>query len=458
MVLLGLLVAVVLGAVVLGGIARGVGARGDLQSAADLSALAGARAMHDAYPRVFEPPVIGGVANPRHLERADYLALGEQAARATAARNGARDVRVAFPGGGLAPIRVRVTVHDAIAVGDGAGVPNAATAEAELAPPGSDPATGALGAGEYRGPFAYRQGKPMRPDVALAFDRMAKAARADGVALLITSAFRTDAEQARLFAAHPDPKWVAPPGRSLHRLGTELDLGPPAAYGWLAANAERFHFVQRYAWEAWHFGYALNAGLVLAGLPEPGRRRVRRGRCRPSCPRASRRRSHARRSAGACRARCWRRSSTRSRTSTRSRARPPARWAIAQFMPATAARLRPRRPVRRRARDRRPGPPDARPAARVRLGPARAGRLQRRPGAASAPAAASRRSPRPSPTSPTSSACCTARATRRATAPARWRCGWCAERHLAPGTEASPSGCMARQTEEISPSSVRRDP
>jgi hypothetical protein len=244
MVLLGLLVAVVLGAVVLGGIARGVGVRGDLQSAADLSALAAARAMHDAYPRVFEPPAIGGVVNPRHLERAGYLALGEQAAHATAERNGARDVSVAFPGGGLAPIRVRVTVRDAIAVGPEA-VANAATAEAELAPPGGDPGAGFLGTGEYRGPFAYRQGKPMRPDVALAFDRMAKAARADGVELLITSAFRTDAEQARLFAAHPDPKWVAPPGRSLHRLGTELDLGPSAAYAWLASNSERFHFLHR---------------------------------------------------------------------------------------------------------------------------------------------------------------------------------------------------------------------
>ena len=132
------------------------------------------------------------------------------------------------------------------------------------------PATAAATPGEYRGPFAYRQGKPMRPDVALAFDRMASAARADGVALLITSAFRTDAEQARLFAAHPDPKWVAPPGRSLHRLGTELDLGPPSAYGWLAANAERFHFVQRYAWEAWHFGFALNAGSSSVGYRNEG--------------------------------------------------------------------------------------------------------------------------------------------------------------------------------------------
>ena len=270
MVLLGLLVAVVIGAVVLGGIARGVGVRGELQSAADLSALAAARAMHDAYPRVFEPLAVDGVDNPRHLERAEYLALGERAARATAERNGAHDVGVSFPGGGLAPIRVRVTVRDAIRVGDGPAVPNAATAEAELAPPGTDPGSGALTAGQYPGPFAQRQGKPMRPDVALAFDRMAAAARDDGVALLITSAFRSDAEQARLFAAHPDPKWVAPPGRSLHRLGTELDLGPPAAYGWLAAHAERFHFVQRYAWEAWHFGYALNAGSSSLGYGDDG--------------------------------------------------------------------------------------------------------------------------------------------------------------------------------------------
>jgi LAS superfamily LD-carboxypeptidase LdcB len=72
------------------------------------------------------------------------------------------------------------------------------------------------------------------------------------VRLIVTSGYRSDAEQAKLFAAHPDPKWVAPPGKSLHRWGTELDLGPPSAYGWLARNAGRFHFVQRYSWERWH--------------------------------------------------------------------------------------------------------------------------------------------------------------------------------------------------------------
>src|SRR5205823_13953737 len=121
------------------------------------------------------------------------------------------------------------------------------------------------GAGEYRGPFAIRQGKPMRPDVALAFDRMAMAARTAGIGLVVVSAFRSDAEQARLFAAHPDPKWVARPGTSLHRLGTELDLGPASAYGWLGAHAGAFHFLKRYAWEPWHFGFTLNAGSASVG-------------------------------------------------------------------------------------------------------------------------------------------------------------------------------------------------
>jgi len=133
-----------------------------------------------------------------------------------------------------------------------------AEAEAELAPPaGLGPAAFASGGG-YDGPLAHRQGKPMRPDVAPAFDRMAAAARRDGVDLVIASGFRSDAEQAILFARHPDPKWVAPPGESLHRNATELDLGPAAAYPWLAANAPRFHFVMRYAWEPWHWGYALS--------------------------------------------------------------------------------------------------------------------------------------------------------------------------------------------------------
>jgi hypothetical protein len=264
--MLGVLMAIVVGAVVLGGVARAIGVRGEHQRAADLAALAGARALRDVYPRVFEPPTIEGRPNPRHLEREGYLAVGRRVALETARRNGARDVAVTFPGDALAPMRVRVSVRDPVRIGAGTTVDGESTAEAELSPVGSIPAAGTPGPGEYAGPLEVRQGKPMRPDVARAFDRMAAAAAADGVGLIVSSGFRTYAEQARLFAARPDPRWVAPPGKSLHRLGTELDIGPPGAYGWLARNARRFHFVQRYSWEPWHYGFVLNAGTASVGF------------------------------------------------------------------------------------------------------------------------------------------------------------------------------------------------
>ena len=260
--LVGGLCAIVLGGFILAAVARGIGIRSDAQKAADLAALAAARTMLDAYPRLFEPATtVEGAPNPTHLERGAYLALARDAAVAVVRRNGVAAAQVTFPEeDSFAPVRVRVAVSEHVDVerdGHRAGADVDAIAVAELSPVTMDLGPGAAG-GEYAGPFAERQGKRMRPAVAAAFDRMAAAARADGVSLIITSAWRSDAEQAALFAAHPDPRWVAPPGTSLHRYGTELDLGPPAAYAWLAANAPAFHFKQRYPWEAWHFGYVLN--------------------------------------------------------------------------------------------------------------------------------------------------------------------------------------------------------
>jgi len=261
----GLLMAVVAGGLVLGGVAEGLGAQGDQQRAADLASLAGARSMHGRYSGLFEPAFLGGRANPAHVVLAEYKAAARGAAVTTARRNGAREVTVSFPDADtFAPVRIRVTVRDPVDVA-GDEVAAGAVAESELAPPAMLSLTGPPGAGDYRGPFAHRQGKPMRPDVARAFDRLVAAARKAGHALIVTSAFRSRAQQAALFARNPNPKWVAPPGRSLHRLGTELDLGPPSAYGWLAANARRFGFVKRYSWEPWHFGYTLNAGSSSVG-------------------------------------------------------------------------------------------------------------------------------------------------------------------------------------------------
>ena len=265
-----LAVALALILVALGGAAT---AKGRLQRSADLAALSAARSMRDDFPRLFVPALLpGGRPNPEHLERAAYLGRAEEAGRHAAEQNGtdANLVEVRFPDGeSMGPLQVRVKieaeVETAASGGEGVNASTEASAEAEVSPPatasaGASQPTMASGGG-YGGPLAYRQGKPMRPDVAAAFDRMAAAAAADGVSLVVNSAFRSDAEQQVLWNQHPDPRWVAPPGTSLHRCGTELDLGPAAAYGWLASNASRFSFVQRYSWEAWHYGFS--------GGPEP---------------------------------------------------------------------------------------------------------------------------------------------------------------------------------------------
>jgi Transglycosylase SLT domain/D-alanyl-D-alanine carboxypeptidase len=255
--------------VALGGAATGASR---VQRAVDLAALSGARSLRDDFPRLFAPArLANGVPNPRHLGKDEYLARAAAVSRLAAMRNGVEpaNLRVFFPDrGSFAPVRVRAEVTAAVDQGDLPGASRHAAknatrriwiqahAEAEAAPPAPAGLPTMASGGGYSGPLAYRQGKPMRPDVAAAFDRLAAAAANAGMALVINSAFRSDAEQARLFAEHPDPRWVAPPGHSLHRCATELDLGPPGAYAWLASHASRFGFVKRYSWEPWHFGYS----------------------------------------------------------------------------------------------------------------------------------------------------------------------------------------------------------
>ncbi|HEU4906679.1 MAG TPA: transglycosylase SLT domain-containing protein [Solirubrobacterales bacterium] len=255
---LGASLALIVAALALVAIAGAVTGKGRAQRAADLAAISAARSMRDDLPRLLAPPVLAnGVPNPVHMDKATYLARARAAALDVAAGNevSRARLRVSFPDlASFAPVRVSAVVRGSV---DRHRVE--ASAVAEAAPPAAAPGAGSspsmASGGGYSGPLVYRTGKPMRPDVGAAFDRMAAAASASGLSLVVNSGFRSDAEQAALFAAHPDPTWVAPPGRSLHRCATELDLGPETAYGWLAANASRFGFVQRYSWEAWHFGF-----------------------------------------------------------------------------------------------------------------------------------------------------------------------------------------------------------
>jgi soluble lytic murein transglycosylase-like protein len=276
LLVLGLLAVLSVGVLALFGFGQALGARSQHQRAADLAAVSGAQVMSRHYKRLFEPAVLeNGLPNPRYLSNEAYLALARAAALRGARRNGVPPgrVEVDFPAAGFAPTRIEVRTHGEarLRLGERPArerIPVKASATADITPhlDGLSGMPANASGGGYDGPLAYRTGKPMRPDVALAFDRLAAAARREaGLLLFVSSGFRSDAEQAALFAAHPDPKWVAPPGESLHRYATELDLGPSAAYAWLAANATRFGFLQRYSWEPWHYGYTRSPGSASVG-------------------------------------------------------------------------------------------------------------------------------------------------------------------------------------------------
>ena len=198
------------------------------QRAADLAALSAARSMRDDFDRLFvaaRRP--NGLPNLAHLSKAGTSrGQGGGARVGGSQRSRAERLEVTFPDDeSFAPLSVRAELAARIDLGEAeASAP--VHAEAEAVPPattsgaGSNPVV-ARGGG-YSGPLAYRQGEPMRPDVASAFDELEAAARVDGVALIVTSAFRSDAEQAVLWAATPTRAgWrrraLAPPMRDRAR-------------------------------------------------------------------------------------------------------------------------------------------------------------------------------------------------------------------------------------------------
>jgi transglycosylase-like protein with SLT domain/D-alanyl-D-alanine carboxypeptidase-like protein/putative Flp pilus-assembly TadE/G-like protein len=284
--LLGAGLILILAALALAAIGGAATGKARAQRAADLAALSAVRSMRDDVPRLLAPPRLqGGAPNPRRLSRADYLDRARLAAADAARRNQVDParLRIAFPDAAAnPPLRARATVVGLVdparlpggeRLGQSAPIRVVATAVAEASAPASS-WTGmpsqAEGGG-YSGRLLYRDGEGMRPDVAVAYDRMSAAARRAGFDLVVVSGFRSDAEQAELFARHPDPRWVAPPGHSLHRCATELDLGPSSAYAWLLGHADGFGFLRRYPWEPWHFGYVAGpppcseAGNEVAG-------------------------------------------------------------------------------------------------------------------------------------------------------------------------------------------------
>jgi D-alanyl-D-alanine carboxypeptidase len=133
----------------------------------------------------------------------------------------------------------------------------------------------------------------MRREAATAFERMAAAARADGVTLVAVSTYRSFAQQAlvyqdevQIFGKTQADRESALPGRSEHQLGTTADVSVPGlGYAlddslgqrpegrWLAAHAVEFGFVisypagkeaiTGYRYEPWHVRYVGTAAARL---------------------------------------------------------------------------------------------------------------------------------------------------------------------------------------------------
>ncbi|MBM5800506.1 MAG: D-alanyl-D-alanine carboxypeptidase family protein [Cyanobacteria bacterium K_DeepCast_35m_m2_023] len=149
-------------------------------------------------------------------------------------------------------------------------------------------------------------GLQLQRDAAEALLAMQAAAEADGIDLVILSAYRSIALQQHLFfdvksarnqSARERAQVSAPPGYSEHSTGYAVDLGDArapqtnlsasfertAAFAWLNANAARFHFVlsfppangQGVNYEPWHWRFEGTAKALQVFEPA---QRLSRGR------------------------------------------------------------------------------------------------------------------------------------------------------------------------------------
>lgn len=152
-------------------------------------------------------------------------------------------------------------------------------------------------------PYTDKPGMFLRREAAEAFQKMADAARKEGVSLKIISSTRTFAQQKgiwegkwkKLAASHPDPtdraleilKFSSMPSTSRHHWGTDVDLNDlnnatfeaggkgEKIYQWLVAHAHEHGFCQPYSpkgaerphgynEEKWHWSFAPISQKMLA--------------------------------------------------------------------------------------------------------------------------------------------------------------------------------------------------
>lgn len=114
---------------------------------------------------------------------------------------------------------------------------------------------------QIQGTLVYvdKAGHRMEMHAAKAFIEMRSQAAKDGVGLTIDSAYRSMAEQDKLYRLYKDGKGnvAARPGFSNHQDGTAVDIdtqkGTNAAYKWLVVNAGKYGFISDVPGEPWHW-------------------------------------------------------------------------------------------------------------------------------------------------------------------------------------------------------------
>ncbi len=113
----------------------------------------------------------------------------------------------------------------------------------------------------------------LEPALRRALRRAATDAAGEGVELVVDSAWRTSAYQARLLreavarygSEQEAARWVATPDTSAHVSGDAVDIGPPAAAAWLSRHGAAYGLCQIYRNEPWH--YELRPDAVAHGCP-----------------------------------------------------------------------------------------------------------------------------------------------------------------------------------------------
>jgi len=132
-----------------------------------------------------------------------------------------------------------------------------------------------------------KTGMTLRPDAYRSLQEMCRGALADGIKLLVSSAYRSYAYQENLFnywvrvdGLEEAERESARPGTSQHQLGTAIDFGSisddfdttpmgrwvyahAAEYGWSLSFPKQYEDVTGYRWECWHFRYIGKAACAL---------------------------------------------------------------------------------------------------------------------------------------------------------------------------------------------------